>query len=118
MALNFPASPTEGQVYSAEGQSWKYTLGVWVITAGTDAEFLPLTGGTLTGPLVCGDSLNVVQGFVAQNAATFQSTVLLAQDPTQPLQAATKQYVDTVLAALTQTITDLKIEVAELKAAP
>lgn len=53
-----------------------------------DAEKFPAAGGTISGGLVVAGALT------QQGAAVFQSTVLLAADPTLALQAATKQYID------------------------
>ncbi len=49
-----------------------------------------------TGDLTLVDGLNVGAALDVTGAATFGSTVLLDADPTLALQAATKQYVDTV----------------------
>jgi hypothetical protein len=74
--------------------------------------FNPTTGGTINGPtnfannvgvsgtttleaLIVNDPADFNDTFNADGAATFNSTVRLAADPTLPLQAATKQYVDT-----------------------
>ncbi len=75
MALNFPDAPVEGTSHSEQGKTWQYTNGVWIVVSGSDAEFLPLAGGTLTGPLIAGTSCDVVGGFVVQATgnATFQS---------------------------------------------
>ena len=72
MAINWPNSPTEGTTHSEQGQTWTYTGGVWVTSSGGDGGFLPTSGGTLTGPLIAEDSINVQGGFVAENVATFQ----------------------------------------------
>jgi hypothetical protein len=52
MALNFPASPIEGQTYAAEGATYIYHNGRWVVLSNADmSAYLPLTGGTLTGTI-------------------------------------------------------------------
>lgn len=68
MPLDFPNSPAVGQVYDG---LWQWDGQKWVVTSLTSGgPFLPLAGGTLTGALT------------------------LAADPTAPLGAVTKQYVD------------------------
>ncbi len=74
MAINWPNSPNEGTTHSEQGQTWTYTGGVWVTSSGGDGGFLPTSGGTLTGPLIAEDSINVQGGFVAENVATFQGS--------------------------------------------
>jgi hypothetical protein len=76
--FDFPNSPTNGQtvtgpsnvIYSWDGTKW---VAVGVTTGGS--QYLPVTGGTMIGPLT------------------------LNADPTTTLQAATKQYVDNTLSA-------------------
>lgn len=71
MALNFPDNPTNGQVFvGPDGTTWEWDGVKWKGGIGGTA-YLPLTGGTLTGPLI------------------------LSGDPSVPLGASTKQYVDT-----------------------
>lgn len=50
MALDFPASPTQGQTFQdpATGIVWVFDTGKWRSGAGGGA-YLPLSGGTLTG---------------------------------------------------------------------
>src|SRR5580698_1592117 len=67
--IDFPASPTVGQQFTAANVTWTWDGTKWT-AAGISGPFLPLTGGTLTGPLA------------------------LAADPTIPLGASTKEYVD------------------------
>lgn len=73
MALDFPSNPVEGETYSSDGTSWKFVDGVWAITSGTSDEFLPLVGGTVTGPLILDDTLNVNGGAVFDAQATFRN---------------------------------------------
>ena len=72
--IDFPASPTLGQTFTAAGVTWTWDGTKWTAT-GASVAYLPLTGGTLTGPVV------------------------LAADPTANLQAATKQYADAGVSA-------------------
>ena len=67
--IDFPASPTVGQQFTAGGITWIWDGSKWT-TSGSGGPYLQLAGGTLTGPLV------------------------LAADPVVPLGALTKQYVD------------------------
>jgi hypothetical protein len=68
--LDFPSPPTLNQVFTApNGSTWAWDGAKWASTSAGTA-YLPLSGGTLTGPLI------------------------QAADPVQPLGSATKQYVD------------------------
>jgi hypothetical protein len=69
--IDFPASPTIGQQFTAAGVTWVWDGVKWA-ASGLSVAFLPLAGGNMSGPIV------------------------LAADPTANLQAATKQYVDGV----------------------
>ena len=48
MAINFPNNPTVGQIYSFGGYSWQWNGSYWE-SYSTTVEYLPLSGGTLTG---------------------------------------------------------------------
>ena len=67
--IDFPASPTVGQQFTAAGVTWVWDGVKWA-ASGLSVAFLPLAGGNMSGPIV------------------------LAADPAANLQAATKQYVD------------------------
>jgi hypothetical protein len=69
--IDFPASPTVGQQFTAAGVTWVWDGTKWA-ASGLSVAFLPLAGGNMSGPIV------------------------LAADPAANLQAATKQYVDGV----------------------
>jgi hypothetical protein len=73
--IDFPASPTVGQTFSAAGVTWTWDGAKWTATGITGGPFLPLVGGTMAGELV------------------------LHADPVNPLDAATKEYVDAKVAA-------------------
>ena len=68
-AINFPASPAPGDTFTAAGVTWTWDGSKWTGN-GLSQQYLPLTGGTLTGPLT------------------------LAGNPVGVLDAAPKQYVD------------------------
>jgi hypothetical protein len=86
MALDFPNSPTNGQYFTApNGTVWMWDTVKWVAvpaTGGGGPGYLALSGGTMTGAIV------------------------LAGDPTVSTQAATKNYVDTHSAGLTDAPSD------------
>jgi len=67
--IDFPASPTTGQTFTAAGVTWTWDGAKWTAN-GLNVPYLPLSGGTLSGPLT------------------------LVGDPAAALQPATKQYVD------------------------
>jgi hypothetical protein len=75
MAFDFPASPAIGQLYPASVAAglpqYKWDGNAWIAT-GSVSNYVKTTGDTMTGPLV------------------------LNADPTAPLGAATKKYVDSV----------------------
>ena len=68
-AINFPVSPAPGNTFTAAGVTWTWDGLKWTGN-GLSQQYLPLTGGTLTGPLT------------------------LAGNPVGVLDAAPKQYVD------------------------
>jgi hypothetical protein len=49
--IDFPNSPTNGQVFTSVNTSWIYDGSKWLASNSPAAAFLPLTGGTLTGQL-------------------------------------------------------------------
>ena len=73
--IDFPASPTLGQQFTAAGVTWVWDGTKWS-ASGLSVAYLPLAGGTMSGPIV------------------------LPADPTANLQAATKRYVDAGIAAV------------------
>jgi hypothetical protein len=72
--IDFPASPTLGEQFSFGGTVWEWDGTKWTTVPGTSSggPFLELAGGTMVGDLT------------------------LAADPLNPLDAATKEYVDTI----------------------
>jgi hypothetical protein len=116
-------TPADGELVTYETASgqWKNKPSTGITQAQGDARYVNVTGDTMTGTLnLSAGNINIDNGqflvkneadflgpiyqtngqFVtlgslsAQNPATFLDTVKLADDPTQPLQAATKRYVD------------------------
>lgn len=76
MALDFPNTPTPGQIYTLGGISYTYNGYAWVVGGGSQ----PIT--TVDYVLRAGDSMT--------------GLLTLSADPTAPLHAATRQYVDAV----------------------
>jgi hypothetical protein len=72
--IDFPNNPTVGQQFTAAGVTWTWDGTKWTGN-GLNTPYLPLAGGTLSGPLT------------------------LVGNPVAPLQPATKQYVDYIEAA-------------------
>jgi hypothetical protein len=108
-----PVSPTIGTLWwdSVGGQlyiwyndgntsQWVVSINGGLFTAG----YLPLNGGTLTGPLILASDPSVALGAVTKQysdtklplaGGTLTGPLVLAGDPILALGAATKQYVDT-----------------------
>ncbi len=91
-----------------------------------DTARLPLAGGTMVGRLILNpdDQMgpndaatmgSVAAGFLSLNGGTLTGPVTLNANPAQPLQAATKQYVDSLLAPLKAEIASLKSQLAKRK---
>jgi hypothetical protein len=73
MALDFPDTPTVGATYTAGGIVWTWDGTKWAATGTSQAGvYLPLTGGTLTGPLTAPSA--TIQGGSIDNAVIGATT--------------------------------------------
>lgn len=106
-SVDYPIfTPNSGYFFSlGDGGSNTSTLflgsgdgDVRVFAGGLDTNNTVATFGTDLSTALEG-SLNVATTLTVTGAATFANTVTLNASPTQPLQAATKQYVDQVASA-------------------
>jgi Chaperone of endosialidase len=119
MALDFPASPTVGQQFTAAGVTWVWDGTKWA-ASGLNVAYLPLTGGTMTGDLILNRDPQVSLGAATKqyadskvSAAPFlplaggvlTGALTLAADPVAALGAATKQYADKMLPLVGGTLT-------------
>jgi hypothetical protein len=102
-----PDAPLDGQQYGRQSGSWTVV----------NTNYLPLTGGTLTGPLtLTNDPTSNLQaatkqyvdahsgtgggaGFLPLSGGALTGPLTLAADPTTPLGAATMEYVDNEIAS-------------------
>jgi hypothetical protein len=81
MPVSFPPNPTDGQLYTYGGVTWAWSAasGTWV-NANTGANFVPFSGGTMTGALALHgvtDGSNAAAGQVGEFlTATSASTNL------------------------------------------
>ena len=69
--IDFPVPSAVGQIFvGPNAATWTWDGAKWLPGSGSAGLFLPLAGGSMSGPIV------------------------LAADPAAPLQPASKQYVD------------------------
>jgi hypothetical protein len=67
MPLDFPNSPTNGQVFNGDGVSWKWDGVKWTSVLASGGPYLPLSGGTVTGPVTIGHDQPTYWTFNGQN---------------------------------------------------
>ena len=60
--IAFPPNPTIGQLYTFNNTTWVWNGTVWA-NANTGTNFLPLAGGTMTGPI----ALNGGGSYITEN---------------------------------------------------
>jgi hypothetical protein len=56
MAIDFPNSPTNGQIYQAGGRSWVYQSGIWSLTTSDDVTILRVPTIGTNGQVLVADS--------------------------------------------------------------
>src|SRR5262245_57877386 len=61
MALDFPASPTVGQTFTAAGTTWSWDGVKWTTVLGAPAAYVQKSGDTMTGLLVVSDPASQIQ---------------------------------------------------------
>jgi hypothetical protein len=74
--LDFPNSPTNGQQFTGGAGTWQWDGTKWVAVSAPGGPYLPLTGGTLSGP----GNLTVSGGQVIGNTMTAQPHALIIND--------------------------------------
>jgi hypothetical protein len=76
--LDFPASPTVGQQFTAAGVTWTFDGTKWT-ASGLGVAYLPLTGGTLTGNLTVDTSAGPNPVALTLNAQNLQDRALIGR---------------------------------------
>lgn len=97
---------------SVVGEMRLWTGSAWVAAYVSGASFLPLAGGVMTGTITFAAG-QTIAGYLTTAAAaatylslaggTMTGNITLVGDPSSALHPATKQYVDTAVAAVTAT---------------
>ena len=101
------------RIWDADNGTWQLVGGTLPVAGGGGGggDFLPLTGGTMSGPLVLASNPSAamqaapkqyVDTFLPLAGGTLTGALTLSGPPTSPLHAATKDYVDTVSIAWTR----------------
>jgi hypothetical protein len=108
--IDFPQNPTTGQEFTPAipgNTTWVWDGQKWISLGSGTAQYLPLTGGTMTGPInLAGDPVAPLQAttkeYVDDNylplvGGALSGPLTLAADPIIALGAATRQYADSKL---------------------
>jgi hypothetical protein len=66
--LDFPANPTTNQLYTAGGQQWIWDGTKWA-ASGVGVGYVPVSGGTMTGPLILSGDATVDLGAATREQA-------------------------------------------------
>jgi hypothetical protein len=123
--IDFPANPTTGQSFTAAGVTWVWDGQKWNVNSVAAGQYIIISATPPTNPIIgslwwdsTGGQLyiyyndgNSAQWVTAINqgfgglylplaGGTLSGPLLLAADPTVPLGAATKEYVDADMAAV------------------
>lgn len=86
-ALDFPASPTLNQTYTANGSTWIWNGTSW-LTYQSANTYLPVSGGALTGSLreakiaMAANNIDISLGNIFTKTITAISTLTVSNIPT------------------------------------
>jgi hypothetical protein len=65
--IDFPSNPTTGQSFTASnGVTWTWDGAKWVSSGTGSPVYLPLSGGTMTGPIVAPSGYALIDGSMAR----------------------------------------------------
>src|SRR5215469_16051248 len=104
--ITFPPNPTDGQLYTAPNGTtwiWHANPGVWA-NANTPTNFLPLSGGTMSGAItLAGNAATALQAVPLQQVVpiaggTMTGALTLSGNAATALQATPLQQVNAVVA--------------------
>src|SRR5215469_9179820 len=104
--ITFPPNPTDGQLYTAPNGTtwiWHANPGVWA-NANTPTNFLPLSGGTMSGAITLpGNAATALQAVPLQQVVpiaggTMTGALTLSGNAATALQATPLQQVNAVVA--------------------
>lgn len=71
--LDFPDSPTVGQIFTSGGSSWHWDGVKWLSNAG-GGGYLPLSGGTVSGPLTVTGATTLQGNTTVTGSSTFTAS--------------------------------------------